>query len=197
MNGNKRQAYKEQVISKKSRKSGAHEIQSLDNCSKNNFHIQLPSYILHVKRIRLIPGNDLDIVVRRSMKPPYLRQTRDPGFYQVPEFIVWHHPCKPSTIRRHMRAGAHKTHVPNQYIKQLWELVYIRFSKKSTGAGYTLITWKRLFIVSLPVWHHTPEFTTRKEFTPFSHPLLNEKDRPPGIQLNQDGHQWHQPAHQS
>jgi hypothetical protein len=80
-------------------------------------------------------------------------------------------------------SGAHNRHVSPQHIQQLGNFIQVVFPQYPAHKGNTRIIGDGPPLIIAV--YHAPEFDQLKGLAVMSEPFLQEKDRPPGIDLNQ------------
>ena len=148
----------------------------------NRASITLCLFLCHILRNHFI----LQAILQRS-------RTRDPRtkLQNIPiisfQFI---------SITRNIRTGTHETHIANQHIPKLRQLINFIMAKLRTKRSDSAITRHR-YRRTIMTHHHRAELMALKQFSPLAHSLLNKESRATRhLLMNKKSHQREYPPYQ-
>ena len=150
--------------------------------------------MLHIPYIPIITLPDRFGVAQLAMQSFCLRHSRYPRSYTIPFDPIRHQRFEGPAVRQHVRPGSDQAHRTYQYVDQLWQLVQVRMPEPCTQLRDTPVADRHRPPVRIVIDDHASQLVANKQPSASAHSFLDEKNRPPGVQPDQQGQRRQEPA---
>lgn len=160
---------------------------------QNDANVHADSGVFYIIKIPLQALINRSCAGSWTSEPIDLCKAGNTWFNEVAIVISWKNLGESLRVFKHVWPRPNNRHVAEYNVDKLRKLIKVGHAQEFTHARDTRIIEGGLQVVGGLIYLHCPQFKAVKSFAFIAGALLPEKNRAPGVNLDKDCQDWHQP----